>query len=229
MQGEETPQLGINIPINCYYFQIYANNTDTSNKGNVTEGYTFPTNPTVGSYHLDISKKPFTGYKATGSTGEDAWTKVNFVKLGFVNLTEYGTINPNLVCSPFCYNTFTISDDNCFVSPNTNILTENTPITFNHNLGVKPNIIDIKFECINATNGYSVGDIISDIWTKDTQGLRSVKSIISTSITDIEIYPCFTGDDFYIIDNDTSSATYRKLTTTTGSSWKVIIYCARGW
>ena len=93
-----------------------------------------------------------------------------------------------------------------------------------------PNIVDIKFQCLeDDTNGYNAGDIISEIWTKDTQGLRSIKSIISADVLNITIYPCFTSDSFYIIDNDSSSSTYKQLTTTNGSKWKVIIYCSRGW
>lgn len=229
--GEETTMQGITMPIKCYYFQIYATSTDTTNKKNITEGYTFPVSPSVGSYHLDISKKPFVGYKATGMSGTDAWTKVQFVKLGFVEMIDYeSSVNRKLNIYPFCYNTFTISDDNTFPGEgNTNILSPNTPITFNHNLGVEPNIIDIKFQCIDDVNGYSAGDIVSNIWTKDTEGLRTVKSIISSDLLNTTIFPCALNDDFYVIDNDTSSATYRKLTTTDGTKWKAIFYCARGW
>lgn len=229
VEGQSTTYEGINIPINCYYFQMYINNENASN--NISEGYVLPQNPSVGNYFLDISKKPYIGYKATGMVGADAWIKTNYVKLGFINLVGYGTDNVQITTYPFCYNTFTISDDNTFPGQgNTNILSQNTPITFNHNLGIVPNVVDIKFQCLeDDTNGYNAGDIVSEIWTKDTQGLRSVKSIISADVLNLTMYPCFTSDSFYIIDNDSSSSTYRQLTTTNGSKWKVIIYCSRGW
>lgn len=232
--GEETTALGITMPIKCYYFQIYTNNTDTTNKKNITEGYTFPTNPTIGSYFLDISKKPYTGYKATGMSGNDAWKKTQFVKLGFIEVLNYSSnINRQLNIYPFCYNTFSISDDNTFNKDDNdepiNTLIPNTPIVFKHNLGIMPNIIDIKFECIDAVNGYNTGDIINDIWTNDIQGLRSVKSIINSDLLNMTIYPCALNGLFYIIDNDSSSLTYRQLTATDGTKWKIVIYCSRGW
>ena len=78
MIGESTDEDGVTMPINCYYFQIYATNTDTSIKGNIEEGYVKPSGMSVGSYFLDISKKPYTGYKCTG---QNTFTEVNYVKL----------------------------------------------------------------------------------------------------------------------------------------------------
>lgn len=216
--GEETPAAGTTMPINCYYFQIYATDTDTTNKGSITEGYTLPTGISTGSYHLDISKKPYIGYKYNGTT----WIEQNYVKLGFVQLVGYSTVTESLTVYPVCYNTFTISDQNY-------VLSANSPLTFNHNLGIIPNIIDIKFKCKTANNGYTIGETVSDIYTLDAIGLRSVKNLIDINVLNITLYPAYTTDKFYIISKDTSDANYHKLVEVDGSKWQVIFYCSRGW
>lgn len=215
--GEETPATGTEMLVNCYYFQIYTNNNGSA--GKIQEGYVKPTTATIGDYFLDISKKPYTGYKAVGT---NTWTPTNYVKLGFVQVLNYGTVNFSITTYPFCYNTFTISDGSYSVA-------KNTPITFNHSLGIIPNIIDYKFICTTANNGYQVGDIISDIYTKDAVGLRSIKNLTSIDVLKIILYPGYTSDDLYVVCNDTSSADYRKLVTTSNGYWKVQFYCSRGW
>ena len=216
MFGEQTAPSGITMPINCYYFQIYANNTDTTNKGSIIEGYTYPTNVSVGSYFLDISKKPYKGYKSTGSVGENAWTPVNFVKLGFVELIGYNTDNQQLNVYPFSYNTFTLSNGDSVI--------KNTPITFNHNLGIIPNIVDMKFICIKENNGYKVGETINNMYTLIPNiGLKSLKEAIDMSVTSLKIYPSTDGNQLMIMSKT------GKIVSTTSEQWKVVIYCSRGW
>lgn len=215
--GEETPNTGVEMNVNCYYLQIYTNNN--SSAGKIQEGYVKPTSATIGDYFLDISKKPYIGYKATGT---NTWTPTNYVKLGFVQVLNYGTVNFSITTYPFCYNTFTISNENYSIA-------KNTPITFNHSLGIIPNIIDYKFICTTANNGYQVGDIISDIYTKDAVGLRSIKNLTSIDVLKIILYPGYTSDNLYVVCNDTGSADYRKLVTTSNGYWKVQFYCSRGW
>ena len=215
--GRETPVSGTEMNVNCYYFQIYTNNNGSS--GKIQEGYVKPTTATIGDYFLDISKKPYTGYKATGT---NTWTPVNYVKLGFVQLLNYNTDNFTITTYPFCYNTFTVSDGDYSIA-------KGVPITFNHSLGVIPNIVDYKFICTTANNGYQVGDIISDIYTKDAVGLRSIKNLTSIDVLKVILYPGYTSDDLYVVCNDTSSANYRKLVATSNGYWKVQFYCSRGW
>ena len=222
MVGEQTPATGVTMPIMCYYFQIYATNTDSTNKGNIVEGYKLPSGMNVGSYFLDISKKPYTGYKVVGN---DQTAKVNFVKLGFANLTGYGTDNAVLTCYPFCYNTFAISD--------VIEVSQNNLISFNHNLGVIPNIINAKFICLNDNNGYSEGDVITEMYSGTpieystlTLGYSytSVKDAYSLTVTNITLNPGNTTDNLFI--KHKSSKT---LVQATNGDWGIVLYCSRGW
>lgn len=218
MKGEETPASGVNLPINCYYFQMYANNTDTANKGNIVEGYVKPTGMSVGSYFLDISKKPYIGYKNTGASGEAEFVEQQFVKLGFVELIGYDTDNQILNVYPFCYNTFTLSDDD-------KLIIKNTPITFDHNLGIVPNIINIKFKCLKENNGYLVGDYISEIYTNIPDlGLRSIKDIYNLSVTSLQLNTGLATDTLKIYNKARTA-----LVDVVDEDWSAIIYCARGW
>lgn len=210
MAGEETTAVGVTMPINCYYFQMYANNTDTTNKGRIVEGYVQPTGMSLGSYFLDISKKPYTGYKCTGN---NTFTPTNYVKLGFVNLTGTETSNTVLTCYPFCYNTFTLSDETSVAI--------NTPITFNHNLGVIPNIIDVKFRCLVANNGYSVGDYTSHLYVN---GNLRLNDFFNLTVTQVTLRPGVAGNTISVRNKATGV-----LGTTSNGQWAAIIYCSRGW
>ena len=213
MAGEETDPEGITMPIKCYYLQIYANNTSSSAQGSIVEGYVRPSNMTMGSYFLDISKKPYTGYKCAGAS---EFTEQQFVKLGFVQLTEYNTGNQKLTVFPFCYNTFTISDP----LP----VSQNTPIVFNHNLGVTPNIIDVQFQCRTANNGYSVGDIVSDLYCDTGSGIRSVKTFTELTVTTAKMLPSLASNQLKVYNKAGTS-----LANTSNAQWNAIIYCSRGW
>ena len=213
IENEETDADGVTMPINCYYFQIYATNTSSSIKGNIVEGYVKPNNMSMGSYFLDISKKPYTGYKCTGA---NAFTPVNYVKLGFVNATGIGTINPVITCYPFCYNTFAGSGD---IS-----VSKNTEIEFLHNLGLIPNIIDIKFVCLIANNGYSVGDYINNIYASETQGLISIRDSVLTTVTQVKLWPGTASSTLYVRNKST-----HVLGSISNGQWAAIIYCSRGW
>lgn len=213
MAGEETSATGVTMPINCYYFQLYATNTDTTNKGNVIEGYKQPTGMSMGSYFLDISKKPYTGYKCIGN---NQFSPVDYVKLGFVNLTGYGTANVVITCYPFCYNTFTLSEETS--------ISKNTPITFNHNLGVIPNIIDVKFRCLVANNGYSAGDYCSNLYCSDTNGLTSIKDSLDSTVTSVKMWPGTPNSTLYVKNKNTGA-----LGTINNAEWAMIVYCSRGW
>lgn len=240
MEGEETKSTGITMPINCYYFQIYAINTDTSAKGNIIEDYVKPQGMSMGSYFLDISKKPYTGYKCVGN---NQFEKVNFVKLGFIDLIDYGGSNPQLYCYPFCYNTFTISDKEIIIAQSsqnqidypiytingstkeyTNEIVLNTPLYFDHNLGIVPNIVDIKFLCLEANNGYAVGDYINNIYSKHGSDLISVKDCLSTTITQIVLKPGYPSANLYVRNKSTGD-----LGAISSNQWAAIIYCSRGW
>ena len=213
MQGEETDVDGVTMPINCYYLQIYATNTDTSVKGNIIEGYVQPTGMSMGSYFLDISKKPYTGYKCVGN---DQFEKIDFVKLGFIDLIDYGGLNPQLNCYPFCYNTFSISNEQT--------ISLNTPIYFNHNLGIIPNIINVKFKCLVANNGYSVGDYIDNIYMVDSTGTTSIKDVILSTVTSIKLWPGNTSSTLYVKNKNSGI-----LGTVSNGNWSAIVYCSRGW
>lgn len=239
-EGEETPAVGISMPINCYYFQIYATNTGDDAKGNIIEDYVKPSDMTIGSYFLDISKKPYTGYKCTGN---NQFEKVNFIKLGFVDLIDYGGSNPQLYCYPFCYNTFTISDKDIIIAGSdeeqidypiytisgstkvySNKIALNTPIYFDHNLGVIPNVIDVKFRCLVANNGYAVGDFANNMYSKQSTDIISVKDCITTTITQVVLRPGYTGATLYVRNKATGA-----LGTVSNNDWAVVIYCSRGW
>lgn len=213
MAGEETDESGVTMPINCYYMQIYATNTDTTNKGNIVEGYTYPSNMSMGSYFLDISKKPYTGYKCTGN---NQFTPVKYVKLGFVNITGVGTSNVVITCYPFCYNTFTLSNE-------TNV-SVNTPILFNHNLGIIPNIINVKFRCLVANNGYAAGDYTDNIYVTDSNGMHSIKDSIGISVTTVKLWPGLAGSTLKV--KNQANGTFGN---TSNAQWAAIIYCSRGW
>ena len=213
MIGEETDNDGVTMPINCYYFQMYATNTDTSIKGNVVEGYKQPTGMSIGSYFLDISKKPYTGYKCTDV---NTFTETNYVKLGFINVTGMSTDNIVITCYPFCYNTFTISDDSA--------ISLNTPITFNHNLGVIPNIIQVKYICASDNNGYVSGEYISNIYSKDSVGTTSIGDSIDSTVTTVRLHPGSSGSMLYVKHKTTNL-----LSSISNGQWKAIIYCSRGW
>lgn len=211
MLGEQTR--GITMPIMCYYWQIYATNTDTTNKGNIVEGYKMPSNMNIGSYFLDISKKPFTGYKVIGN---NQTTEVNFIKLGFVNLTGYNTDNVILTCYPFCYNTFTFSDE--FV------ISQNDPIVFDHNLGVIPNIINARYVCLEDNNGYTAGDIITEMYTATSYCTFSLLDATELSITSLKLNPGSTTQSIYIRHKETHLPVQ-----VPDGKWAMIIYCSRGW
>lgn len=214
--GEETPATGITMPLNCYYFQLYATNTDTSIKGNVVEGYVQPSGMSMGSYFLDISKKPYTGYKCVGN---NTFAPIDYVKLGFVNMTGYNTDHTVITCYPFCYNTFTISDE-------TNVAL-NSDIIFNHNLGVIPNVINVKFKCLADNNGYSAGDVVDNIYMNDVTGITSVKDTLETTVTSIKLHPGVSGKNLYVKNKSTGVL---GIIDNTGSiKWAAIIYCSRGW
>ena len=232
MEGEQTDADGVKMPINCYYFQLYATNTSDSIKGNIIEGYTQPQNMSMGSYFLDISKKPYTGYKCTGN---NTFTKINYVKLGFVNVTELGTVNASIICHPFCYNTFSISDENTTwanigsVKTYTVSVAKNTPLTFDHNLGVVPNIINIKFQCLeNSTNGYSAGDFVDNIYSLETinttTNLINIKDLITASVTSITLWPG-TASSTLMVKNKVTGA----IESTSNNKWAAVMYCSRGW
>lgn len=233
--GEQTSDTGTTMPINCYYFQLYTINNDPSIKGNIIEGYVQPTNMSMGSYFLDISKKPYTGYKCTDV---NTFTETNFVKLGFIEATELGTTNKKITCYPFCYNTFTISDENTTWIINsgtktyTNIISKNTPITFDHNLGLVPNIVNIKYQCLEAINGYSAGEYIDDIYALEEIEIDSdetikefvnIKDLISATVTSVTLWPGTSTSTLYVRNKSGS------LEPTQNSKWAVIIYCSRGW
>lgn len=251
--GEETSAVGVTMPINCYYFQIYANNTDTSIKGQVVEDYIKPLNMSMGSYFLDISKKPYTGYKCIGN---NLFSPINYVKLGLVEVIDYNvTENRKINCYPFCYNTFTISnidipdqdpsDPHIVTYPiwvinsgeklYTNKIAKNTPITFEHNLGLIPNIIKIKFRCIEENNGYSVDDYITDIYfaediedpqTSEVIG-RNLTSICSTydlTMTTLKLWPGVNSNTLYVRNKITGS-----FGSVSNNQWAIVIYCSRGW
>ena len=211
--GEETTAIGVTIPIMCYYFQIYAVNTDTSNKGNIVEGYTLPDGMNVGSYFLNISKKPYKGYKIIGN---NQTTEVNFVKLGFIDLVGYNTAEVSLTCYPFCYNTFTISD--------IYKISQNDPIVFNHNLGIMPNIVNAKYVCLVANNGYAVGDTVTEIYTRTSMGLIPLLDAEGLTVTDITINPGSSGQALYIRSKSTKLPVQIN-----NEDWGMIIYCSRGW
>ena len=192
---------------------MYATNTDTSIKGNIIEGYVQPTGMSIGSYFLDISKKPYTGYKCTDN---NTFTETNFVKLGFVNVTGVGTDNVVITCYPFCYNTFTISEDQT--------ISLNTPITFNHNLGVVPNIMQVKYICTSANNGYSVGDCVSNIYCLDSIGTSSISDSLESTVTTITLHPGYSNSTLYVKNKTTSI-----LSPISNGDWKATIYCSRGW
>lgn len=231
--GEQTTQQGFTMPVNCYYFQIYATNTDTSVEGKIIEGYEKPSNMSIGSYFLDISKKPYTGYKCVGN---NEFVETNFVKLGFVDLVDYGGTNPSLTCYPFCYNTFTYSDNKTtyHINSGTKQLKEtiavNDTLYFDHNLGVIPNIVKVKYQCVaessesGDSDGYSVGDYIDTMYVSDTIGLASINDSISTTITTITLRPGSSTSTLYVRHKINGN-----LVPTTDGRWKAIIYCSRGW
>ena len=227
MLGEETDEDGVTMPVNCYYFQVYATNTDTSIKGNVIEGYIQPTNMSIGSYFLDLSKKPYTGYKCIGN---NQFTPVNFVKMGFIDLVDYGGTNPSLTCYPFSYNTFTYSDNKTTYHINNSekelkeTIAVNDTLYFDHNLGIIPNIVKVKYQCVTANNGYSVGDYIETMYASDTVGLTSINDSISVTITTVTLHPGSVGSTLYIKHKSTGA-----LSSTSNGHWKAIIYCSRGW
>ena len=214
--GEETDEDGVTMPINCYYFQIYATNTDTSIKGNIIEGYKQPTGMSMGSYFLDISKKPYTGYKCVGN---DTFAPVDYVKLGFVNVTGTGTDHKVITCYPFCYNTFTISDESN--------VTLNSTITFNHNLGIVPNIVNIKFLCLADNNGYSAGDIVDNLYMNDSVAVSSIKDSVETTVTSIKLHPGVASGGLWVKNKITGA--FGQIDNTGSIKWAAIIYCSRGW
>lgn len=229
MQGEETDADGYTMYLKCYYFQIYAKNNVTT--GNViTEGYVQPSNASIGDYFLDISKKPYSGYKCSGANTFD---RQEYVKLGFVQrLTESGTTT--LTVYPFCYNTFTYSDShtmrywNSNASPAAWAYSENVVLDrilyFDHNLGLIPNIVQVKFMCLVANNGYSVGDYIDNMYGSDNSGLNSIKDSLETTVTSIKLHCGVSSKALYVKNKNTGV-----LATTSSNYWKVIIYCSRGW
>ena len=221
MEGESTPTSGVDMPINCYYFQIYSD-VENTNKGNIVEGYVRPTNLNIGSYFLDISKKPFVGYKCIGN---NEYQQVDFVKLGFVNITGLSDSidnNTEITCYSYCYNTFTISDQT--------LLAKSSPITFNHNLGLIPNIVNVKYICLEANNGYNVGDSVDNIYSVDEDSdesdevpfiISSVNDTLSSNDRTLTLRP---GSTLYVRNKMTN-----KFSIVENGKWAVIIYCSRGW
>ena len=117
---------------------------------------------------------------------------------------------------PFSYNTFTLSNGDSVI--------QNTPITFNHNLGIIPNIVDMKFICIKENNGYKVGETINNMYTLIPNiGLKSLKEAIDMSVTSLKIYPSTDGNQLMVTSKT------GKIVSTAGDQWKVVIYCSRGW
>ena len=231
MVGEQTDQDGESMPVNCYYFQLYMTNTSSDVKGNVIEGYNRPTDMSVGSYFLDLSKKPYTGYKCIGP---NQFTPINFVKLGFVDLVDTDPQNPILNCYPFCYNTFTYSDDKTTYHINGGVkelketIAVNDTLYFDHNLGLIPNIVKVRYQCVDAneinTSGYSAGDYIDTMYVSDTLGLTSINESLAVTITTVTLHPGSAGSTLYIKHKTTGA-----LTATSNGSWRAIIYCSRGW
>ena len=207
MAGETTT--GITLPINCYYFQIYTN-VDNTNSNNIVEGYVKPSNMNVGSYFLDISKKPYKGYK---SIGNNEFSEIQFAKLGFVEIETNFT---SITCYSFGYNNFTISDPI--------EVEKHTQIQFYHNLGIIPNIVNIKFVCLSANNGYAVGDTIDNIYASDSEGLTTIKDSLETTFNYISVLPGTNSSNLYVKHKTTGS-----LEEISDSQWAAIIYCARGW
>lgn len=237
MLGEETDPNGVTMPVNCYYFQIYA--TDLETKNEIVEGYEKPSNMTTGSYFLDISKKPYTGYKCVAS---NTFEETNYVKLGFVDVIGVSINKPVITYYPFCYNTFTYSDEKTtyHINSGTKELKEtiavNDILYFDHNLGVVPNIIKVKYQCVGLDsdsddsdgiddgNGYSIGDYVDTLYVSDTIGLTSVNDSISSSITTITLHPGASGSTLYVKHKLNGN-----LVPTSNGKWKAIIYCSRGW
>ena len=234
--GQQTDNDGVTMPINCYYFQIYATNTDTSIKGEIVEGYIKPSTMSAGSYFLDISKKPYKGYKCVST---NTFSDVTYVKLGFVDAVELSSVNAKIECYPFCYNTYTVSDNKTtwILSGSdrsyTTEISKNTPITFDHNLGLIPNVVNVKFVCLSANNGYSIGDYIDNIYALETIEIDSddsiteftnIKDSISITTTSIKIYPGTATSTLFVKHKTTGS-----LVPTSNGKWGIIIYCSRGW
>ena len=203
----------------CYYFQIY---TTLESKGNIVEGYKQPENMTIGSYFLDISKKPYKGYKCTDV---NTFVQTNYVKLGFIDVVGIHDVNPIITCYPFCYNTFSISDELPIYL--------NGDIQFNHNLGVKPNIVNIEYVYIKDSSdesdedddtGYSYGECTNNLYVSDVIGLTSVNDYTNKTITRLTLHVGSTTSKLYVRNKLTGV-----VTETDPENWKAIIYCSRGW
>lgn len=234
--GQQTDMDGVTMPINCYYFQIYTTNEDSTLKGEVVEGYVKPSTMNSGSYFLDISKKPYKGYK---SIGNNSFSEVNFVKLGFVDAVELSSANARIECYPFCYNTFTVSDDKTTWilsgadKTYTIAIAKNTPLTFDHNLGLIPNVVETRFVCLATNNGYSVGDYIDNIYALETIDLGSdesvsefvnIKDSINTTVTSLKMYPGTATSTLFVRNKATGA-----LVPISNADWGIIVYCSRGW
>lgn len=230
MTDETTTAQGYTMYMRCYYLQIFANNT--SSVGNkITEGYVQPSSPSIGDYFLDISKKPYKGYKCTGS---GTFSEQQYTKLGLVNLAGVSIDDPVVSALPFCYNTFSISNINTVRYWDTSLdpaawayseaVILNRTLIFDHNLGLIPNIVNVRFQCLSANNGYAAGDTIDNIYASDSIGLNSIKDSINTDLTVITLH-CGIGAQHLYVKNKTTGV----LGITTDNQWKVIIYCSRGW
>lgn len=114
-----------------------------TNNNTVSEGIILPAGVN-GDYFLDISKKPYKGYKKISGS----WVNTAFVKLGEVTITS------GIMSTPISY-----ALNGEYISPLTSI---SYNFSFNHNIGTSPSLIDENVLVINETPelGYAKGDVL---------------------------------------------------------------------
>ena len=129
-----------------WYFLIEKGSTSAiATKSTITEDYVFPSSPTNGDYHVDISVKPLKAYKRVSG----AWIETQFVKLGEAARTS-GTL-----ATPISY-----AFNGKYISADVACVGTKTETVFNHNIGTNLVRAEHYLRCLTTQLGYAVGEVI---------------------------------------------------------------------
>lgn len=216
----------------CTSFNIYGEKPDTIPANKITEGFVEPDTALAGDYFLNISSIPYQGKKYDG----EKWTQCEFVRLGTVEIIDNGNSNPTVNLQNECFGT-------TFISNTFNVISLASAQKIQHNLGVLPKNISIEYICKTAGEGYSIGEIIKDLYvsipttttinagTEDEETI-TVPTYLRPAISVFNITDMSFTYNTFNIDNNEQLFILDKTTGTMvipTSTWNAVITINRGY
>lgn len=104
-----------------------------------------------------------------------------------------------------------------YTSPETSLPAVNTTVTWSHNLGRAPDLIELILRCKTAEYGYSIGDEVR--YTSEYTGASLYNFWANSTTIGFRGYLAAGASLFNLVRRDTTGAT----TQATPAKWKVIV------